>query len=81
MSLGPINVAELREEVKTFWEEHQPEKLHRLDECMERFKGNEHRLVFELKAGKAKIAKFGSLEAAQLVLKEGIGSPPPPTPA
>ena len=79
LSLGHINVAELREEIKTFWKEHQPEKLHRLDECMERFKGNEHRLVFELKAGKAKIAKFGSLEAAQLVLKEGIGSPPPPT--
>ena len=81
LSLGHINVAELREEIKTFWKEHQPEKLHRLDECMERFKGNEHRLVFELKAGKAKIAKLGSLEAAQLVLKEGIGSPPDPTPA
>lgn len=81
LSLGPINVAELREEVKTFWEEHQPEKLHKLDECMERFKGNEHRLVFELKVGKAKIDKFGSLEAAQLVLKEGLGSPPAPTPA
>ena len=78
LSLGPINVAELREKVKTFWEVHQPEKLHKLDECMERFKGNEHRLVFELEKGKAKLAKFGSIEAAQ---KAETGPPPPPTPA
>ena len=78
LSLGPINVAELREKVKTFWQVHQPEKLHKLDECMERFKGNEHRLIFELKAGEAKMAKFGSIEAAQ---KAETGPPPPPTPA
>lgn len=78
LSVGPINVAELREEVKTFWEEHLPEKLPGLDECMERFKGQEHRLVFQLEAGKAKLAQFGSLEAAQ---KAERGSPPAPTPA
>ena len=78
LSLGPVNVAELREEIKTFWEEHLPEKLPGLDECMERFKGQEHRLVFQLEAGKAKLAQFGSLEAAQ---KAERGSPPAPTPA
>lgn len=78
LSLGPVNVGELREEIKTFWEEHLPEKLPGLDECMERFKGQEHRLVFQLEEGKAKLAKFGSFEAAQ---KAERGSPPAPTPA
>lgn len=78
LSLGTVNVGELREEIKTFWEEHLPEKLPRLDECMERFKGQEHRLVFQLEAGKAKLAQYGSLEAAQ---KAERGSPPAPTPA
>lgn len=78
LSLGPVNVGELREKIKTFWEEHLPEKLPGLDECMERFKGKEHRLVFELEKGKAKLAKFGSFEAAQ---KAERGSPPAPTPA
>ena len=78
LSLGTVNVDELRKEIKTFWAEHLPEKLHKLDECMERFKDKEHRLVFELEKGKAKLAKFGSIEAAQ---KAETGPPPPPTPA
>ena len=73
LSLGTIDVAKLHEEAKTFLMEHLPEKLHNFDERMKSFEGSEHRLVFLLEAGKAKIAKFGSLEAAQQAEREAAG--------
>ena len=78
LSVGPVDVDALREKIKTFWKKNEPSKLHKLDECMERFKGKEHRLVMELEDAEAKVAQFGSLEAAQ---KAELSSPPAPIPA